>query len=1103
MRPTSAPSAPRDDLLSQLGSAPESRLLVTPGRPAPRLSSPSSATSQAGPCTGSTWDGYLIGALLGRGGMAEVYRATHLASGRHVAFKVMTAATDDPDRAARFSAEAQAAARLDSPHVIHVEDSGTHAGRLWLALELVDGSSLAELIRTRTATGSQTSPSEAARLVLQAAHGLATAHAHQLVHRDIKPANLLVTHDGVLKVADFGLVRILDANTLTRTGTVMGTPQYLSPEQGRGLPAGPASDVYSLGVVLYELLTQRLPFVADSAEALIFQHNFAEPVLPQNLNANVPHDLQAVCVKCLQKDPAKRFADGGALALDLERIIAGLAPRTAIFASGRLRTGAREALSAATTWHVRWWLWLSLVALIVIALGWWWRADDRRREADVLRQRLQPLALATPVAETAAADVARLAALVGTDEPTVHLGLAKLARIDDLAKQLDAITATKDTSFAARDTAAQRLRDLAAAVGRDGDPRMPRWQAWIDGSISGIAARRALIAERLRGITLVPQALRRELDAEITAFTAQVGDDDPDCRAWAELFARSVAAETAARRLLARLDQPAPLANHEIPDLRHALDLLLRLTGIAGPQRAWQQRLDLETTEITAAQAILVRLQEQTTFGVAERQELGLALTALERHTAITSKDALTWRTRLAATEHEITALRERLAVLSLPRSLPPDLGALLIRYEQLAGFEDAQGTAWRLRYDEVRRLQERLAVLDRPGDPPSTVAADLERLSLLVGADDPEVGRWSTHVATIRTLMEHLTKVFATTEPLTEDIETAVAQVTRLVGTDQPQVAVWNVRLAQMHRLRNRLTELDARLVVSPDALLVCDSDLAAYRSLCGDDRVAGQAIIRLAALRGPPPPAWATTAGHDQAGPWCEMTVGGIRQRLRWIPPQTGVIGSPLDESDRAGDESQVRVRLSHGLWLADTECSQAFYAAITGTWPARRREPPAPVDSIDAAAADACCARLEALLPGSRIRLPTEAEWELAMRAGSNAAWGAITPAQIEAAIVHRTHDLTAPRPVGGGTANACGLFDGPGNVWEWCAGTYGPPPTGDLVIDPVQRGGRLRVARGGSWGDGLASCRLARRLALAPEISSGYLGFRIAVEAGAQP
>ena len=1101
MRHDQASTVPRDDLLERSGGGPESRLMIgssgLPPRPA------GSSTERPGPCTGGTWDGYLIGALLGRGGMAEVYRATHLASGRAVAFKVMTAASDDPHRATRFSAEAEAAARLASPHVIGVIASGTHAGRWWLALELVEGASLAELIHTRRMTGSQTSPGEAARLMLQAAQGLAVAHAHHLVHRDIKPGNLLVTSDGVLKVADFGLVRILDASTLTRTGTVMGTPQYLSPEQGRGLPAGPASDVYSLGVVFYELLTERLPFVAESAEALIFQHNFAEPTLPQQLNPNIPHDLQAVCVKCLQKEPAKRYADGAALASDLERVIAGLAPRTALFAPGRLRTGGREALRAATAWRARWWVWVGAAVLLVATLGLWWRAEDRRREADTLRQRLQPLALPAPIAETAAADVTRLAALAGADEPTVRMGRAKLARVGDVARQLDALTTRKTPDVAAREAAAKHLRDLVAEVGRDGDPRMPRWQAWIDGADRELAARRQRIAERLHGMTLVPLALRQELAGELAAFNALVGEDDPDRRAWADLFACSGVAEATARQALARLDQTSPLAEREIPELRSALAQLTQLAGGTGAQRAWQRRLDQEASEITSAQAVLAHLRDQTDLGVAERTGITGALAALERHAAIRDADALAWHVRLAAIEREIISLRERLAVLSVPHSLPPDLGTVLNRYEQLAGFEDVQGTAWRLRYAEIRRLQERLAVLDHPGEPPTTAAVDIERLALLTGPDDPDVQRWTTRMATIQRLKEHLRRAFASPGALSDELEHALSQLATLVGSDQTEVRVWQVRVERVHMLRERLGALAARLVLAPDELLASTAEVAEYQILCGDDQIADQATIRLTALRGPSPPSWAVVAGHDHAGPWCDAMVGGIRQRLRWIPPQSGMIGSPPDEPGRASDESQVLVQLSHGFWLADTECSQEFFAAVMAAWPARHRDPHAPVESVDAATADACCIRLQALLPGSRVRLPSEAEWELAMRAGSNAAWGSIAPAQIEAAVVHRVRDLMAPRQVGGGPANPFGIYDGPGNVWEWCAGSYGPPPTGELVTDPIQRTGALRVARGGSWGDGLASCRLARRLALAPEISSGYLGFRIVIEAGDQP
>ncbi|MCK6475132.1 MAG: serine/threonine protein kinase, partial [Planctomycetes bacterium] len=227
---------------------------------------------------------------------------------------------------------------VDSPHVVRLHDSGEHQGRLWLAMEYVPGRTLAEELRRRPGL----SPVEAAGWVLQAARGLAAAHRCGLVHRDIKPANLLIAGDGTLKIADFGLARLAGARTLTVTGTVLGTPQYIAPEQGRGLEADARSDLYSLGTVLYELLTGRPPFTGDAPDALIFQHNFAEPELPAALNPDVPHDLQAVCLKCLQKSPARRYPEAEVLIADLERIRAGLAPLSALFGPGQLGTGAEE-----------------------------------------------------------------------------------------------------------------------------------------------------------------------------------------------------------------------------------------------------------------------------------------------------------------------------------------------------------------------------------------------------------------------------------------------------------------------------------------------------------------------------------------------------------------------------------------------------------------------------------------------------------------------------------------------------------------------------------------------------------------------------------------
>ncbi|MCK6491688.1 MAG: formylglycine-generating enzyme family protein [Planctomycetes bacterium] len=168
--------------------------------------------------------------------------------------------------------------------------------------------------------------------------------------------------------------------------------------------------------------------------------------------------------------------------------------------------------------------------------------------------------------------------------------------------------------------------------------------------------------------------------------------------------------------------------------------------------------------------------------------------------------------------------------------------------------------------------------------------------------------------------------------------------------------------------------------------------------------------------------------------------------------------------------------------------------------GAVPSRSRDPLLPVESLTAADAEAFCARLGALLPGCAARLPGEAEWELAMRAGAAGPFGSIPPAQASAAIAHHGLGLADPRPAGSGPPNPIGLRDGPGNLWEWCAGAYGPQPTGSPAVDPRPADGPLRVARGGSWGDGLLSSRLARRLALPATARSCYLGFRFVVEDG---
>jgi formylglycine-generating enzyme required for sulfatase activity/tetratricopeptide (TPR) repeat protein len=264
--------------------------------------------------------GYEILAELGRGGTGVVYQARQVRLGRVVALKMILAGAQAGARdRARFRAEAEALARLQHPNVVQIHEVGDDGGRPYLALEYVDGGTLADKLR-----GTPQPAREAARLVETLARAVHAAHEKGVVHRDLKPANVLLTADGTPKVVDFGLARRLDGVTLhTQTGVVIGTPDYMAPEQAEGKAVGPATDVHALGGLLYQLLTGRPPFLAANVLDTLLRVRQEEPVSPSVLQPRVPHDLGTICLKCLRKDPGRRYASALALAEDLRRFLKG------------------------------------------------------------------------------------------------------------------------------------------------------------------------------------------------------------------------------------------------------------------------------------------------------------------------------------------------------------------------------------------------------------------------------------------------------------------------------------------------------------------------------------------------------------------------------------------------------------------------------------------------------------------------------------------------------------------------------------------------------------------------------------------------------------
>ncbi|MDX6478082.1 MAG: eukaryotic-like serine/threonine-protein kinase [Gaiellaceae bacterium] len=333
---------------------------------------------------------YRIEQPLGQGGMASVYLARDEELDRPVALKILADnLAGDATFRDRFEREARLAARLSHPNVVRVFDVGESEGRPFIVMEYVEGDTVADELARHGALP----PARAVDLALQICSGLEAAHASGLVHRDVKPRNLLLRPDGVLKIADFGIARAAESTRLTEIGTILGTAAYLAPEQAEGLEATPAADLYSVGAVLYELLTGRVPYAATSLVELLAKQQ-AGPPAPIG---GVPASLELAVVRCLDPDPAERPPSAAALAGELAAAQAPTVPHE----RGAPGPPALHVGSQRRRWGV-----LVLLALALVALYFVVRSRNTGTPAPPAPAKVAPI----PVGATPAEEARNLAA---------------------------------------------------------------------------------------------------------------------------------------------------------------------------------------------------------------------------------------------------------------------------------------------------------------------------------------------------------------------------------------------------------------------------------------------------------------------------------------------------------------------------------------------------------------------------------------------------------------------------------------------------------------------------------------------------------------------
>jgi len=994
---------------------------------------------------GKVFGRYVLEAVAGRGGMGVVWKARDERLEREVALKFLPeVVAGDPEAVRDLLRETKRCLELTHPNIVRVHDLVQDGLLAAISMEYVAGESLAK--RKAEAPGGCLTVEELAPLVAQLCAALDYAHGEaKVVHRDLKPANLLVTRDGRLKVTDFGIARSL-SDTHTRltgqVGNISGTLAYMSPQQVMGKKATPADDIYALGATLYELLTGKPPFYTGDITHQILQQ------APASLAAQraelevkggpVPAAWEETILACLAKEPQDRpqSANEVTARLGLARGAAKGAKAKGEKRVGRVDERGRERVERPAS-RMRW---FALVAAAAIVLGvagylFWPRGAGPAEKSSVMREpSAKPLETVPPVVRPAAALPREFTVTVDPADAGARLWLGPLS--DVAVKEGRAV-----------------LKDLP-----DGEQELivqaPGYQPFTTrvtvkegrGSVEAkLVAVRGAVAVTARPGTQVTAIDERGKETRLGVVPAG--------------GVLEVKKLLTVGRYMLRLEH-ADCAAVTVPGVELMLDRTVKVAPAQTPLPGELRVFSMPTGAGVRVNGTVAGTTPATIKDQPSEQALRLEV-FLGGYRRV--EQAVTLKPKEVRTLNVGTLMAES-------GSLELHLTNAEVRMADLAIRIDGRGV-------DVR---------------PAVAAAPFRVAGLEVGSRTveivhPDYEPWRQAV-TVRDQEMTAVNVELKPKPGTVACETTPAGARVVINGGERH----NITLIDDRTQAERLTPLRVAL---PPGEYTLRFELKGYKAAARTVSVAANRTVEVSASLEKQ-----VLPGPSQGQTW---TVRDLNLEMAYIRPGTFTMGSPASESGRSSDEGpQTQVTLTEGYWLGKTEVTQAQWEALMESIPSKFMGPDRPVEQVFWSDAMEFCRKLTErersagrLPEGYEYTLPTEAQWEYACRAGTTGQYGG--DGNLDDMGWYRQNSGNTTHPVGQKQANAWGLYDMHGNVWEWCLDWYGNYPGGSVRDPTGPASGTGRVGRGGGWGSYAIGCRSAFRSGGVSGYRFNGLGFRLAL------